>query len=92
MKTVAEVLADMRDVADDTYEGVAGAKRVAQWLAVLDAPRPEAAPSNERRPGKYRLVYNKATKRIDKVSNVDGLVAESFDPPEDCASNMNGNT
>jgi hypothetical protein len=39
-----------------------------------------------RKQGKYRLVYNKATKKIDKVSNVDGLVAESFDPPHDCDS------
>ena len=30
-----------------------------------------------------KLVYNKATKRIDKVSH-NGLVLESFDPPSDC--------
>ena len=34
------------------------------------------------RMGKYRLVYNKATRKIDKVSNFDGLAVESFDPPE----------
>lgn len=32
---------------------------------------------------KYKLVYNKETKRIDKIRNFDGLCVESFDPPED---------
>ena len=35
--------------------------------------------------GKYRLVYNKQTRKIDKVSNFDGLAVESFDPPKDCS-------
>ena len=39
---------------------------------------------DSRRKGKYRLVYNKATRKIDKVSNLNGLVAESFDPPLEC--------
>lgn len=55
----------------------------------MPAPKPRTgdrpAVAAPRRQGKYRLVYNKVTKQIDKVSNVDGLVAESFDPPEDCA-------
>jgi hypothetical protein len=33
----------------------------------------------------YSLVYNKATKKIDRVRLVDGLVADSFEPPEECA-------
>lgn len=31
-----------------------------------------------------RLVYNKQTKRIDVVRYLDGLVVDSFDPPQDC--------
>ena len=33
--------------------------------------------------GSTKLVYNKATKKIDKV-NSNGLVVESFEPPIDC--------
>lgn len=34
---------------------------------------------------KFRLRYNKATKKIDKVRLFDGLAVESFEPPEECA-------
>lgn len=33
---------------------------------------------------KYRLQYNKLTRKIDLISLVTGLVADSFDPPEEC--------
>lgn len=33
---------------------------------------------------KYKLQYNKITKKIDKVRQFDGLAVESFDPPEEC--------
>jgi len=46
----------------------------------------EATLNEPRAKGKYRLVYNKATKKIDKVSNFDGLAVESFDPPIECES------
>ena len=48
--------------------------------------QPELTMSAEevRRPGKYRLVYNKTTRKIDKVRNYDGLAVESFDPPIEC--------
>jgi len=42
---------------------------------------PSAREVFERRSGKCRLVYNKATKQIDMVRN--GLAVESFDPPEE---------
>lgn len=32
----------------------------------------------------HRLQYNKLTRKIDRVSLVTGLVADSFDPPEEC--------
>lgn len=32
---------------------------------------------------KYRLVFNKLTKKIDKIRNYDGLVVDSFNPPEE---------
>ena len=35
---------------------------------------------------KHRLVYNKATKMIDRVNTVTGLVADSFEPPIECDS------
>lgn len=53
----------------------------AQWAGPLEPPLDGR---DERRPGKMRLVYNKATKRIEKVSTVDGIVVESFDPPIEC--------
>jgi ribonucleotide monophosphatase NagD (HAD superfamily) len=31
-----------------------------------------------------KLIYDKATKKIQKVRQSDGLVIESFDPPSDC--------
>lgn len=37
--------------------------------------------NNGRMPNPHRLVYNKATKKIDKIRNYDGLCVESFDPP-----------
>jgi len=37
-----------------------------------------------RKQGNKRLVYNKATKKIDVIAS-SGIVMESFDPPEDCA-------
>ena len=33
--------------------------------------------------GSHRLVYNRATRKIDVVRSVDGLVLNSFDPPEE---------
>ena len=36
----------------------------------------------ERVPGGRRLVYNKATRKIDVVTT-DGLVTDSFDPPQE---------
>jgi len=41
----------------------------------------------ERKDGQRRLVYNKATKRIDIV-RPDGLVTDSFDPPVECDAAM----
>lgn len=39
-------------------------------------------PSQEALPASTtRLVYNKFTKRIDRVRNFDGLVMDSFEPP-----------
>ena len=33
----------------------------------------------------FRLVYNKTTRTIDRVRTVDGLVADTFEPPIECA-------
>lgn len=41
---------------------------------------PNPSPPN----AKYKLQYNKLTRKIDRVSLVTGLVADSFDPPEEC--------
>lgn len=38
----------------------------------------------EARPTGRKLVYNKTTKKIEMVQP-DGLVVDSFDPPEDCS-------
>ena len=52
---------------------------VVQWMNNLRREyKPRPAPS-------HTLVYNKATKQIDRVRLVDGLVADSFEPPEECA-------
>lgn len=42
------------------------------------------AAADGRREGKYRFVYNKASRKIDRVRNFDGLVMDSFEPPEVC--------
>ena len=49
---------------------------VIQWMNTLRRqPMPKPA---------YRLQFNKATKKIDRVQIGIGLVADSFDPPEEC--------
>lgn len=80
----------VRNIEDDAdiVHFAKQAARIVQTLkearAALGQPAPESkAKCAERKQGKYRLVYNKATKRIDKVRNFDGLAVESFDPPED---------
>src|SRR5437899_4797372 len=54
------------------------------YTVELPPKSPAKEQPGERHQGKYRLVYNKVTKKIDKISNFDGLAVESFDPPTDC--------
>lgn len=58
-------------------------KECAEAADLIDKLQLERAASAQ--PGtvkaRTRLIYNKTTKRIDKVR--DGLVIESFDPPEE---------
>ena len=70
--------------ADPQVDKVVAASTAAGELAPA-----ESAPSAQRRVvvprESHRLVYNKATKRIERVSNVTGLVADSFEPPSECS-------
>jgi len=40
--------------------------------------------SDNAKPLKCKLQFNKETKKIDRVQLVTGLVMDSFDPPEEC--------
>ena len=62
---------------EDTPPGV-------QMIDAAASTEPARSAEEVRRPGKYRLVYNKTTRKIDKVRNYDGLAVESFDPPIEC--------
>ena len=53
-----------------------------QWHCRCGAQRPEqCVTETAEKPKAVKLVYNKTTKRIDKVRTGDGLVLESFEPP-----------
>ena len=55
-----------------------------QWHCRCGAQRPEQCVTETAEKSKaVKLVYNKTTKRIDKVRTGDGLVLESFEPPID---------
>lgn len=55
----------------------------AMYVVAAMLPADEDSRPKGRSTGKFRLVYNKATKRIDQVSNFTGLAVDSFDPPTD---------
>lgn len=62
----------------------AAAERLTAAIDAALSVSPENTSGDDgRAKGMYRLVYNKTTKTIDKVRR-DGLVVESFDPPEAC--------
>ena len=53
-------------------------------LEKIDAALSRPAQDGERKIiSRVKLVYNKETKTIDKVRQIDGLVLESFNTPED---------
>lgn len=76
------------------YDDIAGiVNRVARDALRDNAPSTGEPPHGlkETSPGRlgggaptHRLQYNKLTRKIDRVSLVTGLVADSFDPPEEC--------
>ena len=85
-KATIEACAKIADEHPDTLESVgeAGSGKFKAVSQVAQKIRALAEQDDKKATGKHRLVYNKTTKRIEKVNTVTGLVTESFEPPIEC--------
>ena len=84
-KATVEAVKALRDLLDAQRPLDADAERLLrEHLWELYDDRALAAQDDKKATGKHRLVYNKTTKRIEKVNTVTGLVTESFEPPIEC--------
>ena len=91
--TVHDYETKLQDFADDIRKYFANDVNYEQWSHFCDAiPQhitlwvdrcPHCGMPRRIESGRIKLVYDKATKRINKVVASNGLVLESFDPPSE---------